>query len=256
MDPDWLDASRLTLKSLFLPPAGLLLLLLCGLLLYRRAFGKLFAWSSLLSLYLLATPWMTDWLARHVETIPAIAPAELAQQQVQAILVLGSGQTQANPELGGRSQLDDLSLQRLDYALRLHRQTGLPLIISAGTLSDHAQPVAELAAQWLREQAGVEPLALEGRSHSTWKNLEYTAPILEQLGIRKVALVTHAFHMPRAMFSARQHGVDALAAPCSFLYRPGKSWSDWLPSAKAFRHNYLLLHEWAGITWYRLRAPD
>lgn len=257
---DFLEQLRPAFKAVVLPPGGLLLLLLLGLLLGRRALGRTLAWLALLGLYLMSTSAATHWLAQHLETYPAKSAAQLLQTQAQAILVLAAGHNGDNPELDGQPTPSKLGLQRLDYALRLHQLTKLPIVISGGKPNFKDDPLADIYARWLNERAGVEALALETRSATTWENLEYSADLLKELGLQRVILVTHAFHMPRAMFAAREHGVDAVAAPFGYLgSKPARPTdyennSTWTPSAYQFGPNYLLLHELLGALWYQLRT--
>lgn len=254
---EWLEAWRLTLKALLLPPTSLFALLLLGLLLHSRVWGRLLAWSSAAALYLLSVPVTSDWLATQLETVPPIQAEWLPGLGAEAILVLSAGQNHFNPELDGQARVNALSMQRLSYAVHLHRVTGLPLIVSGGTTEKGEEPLAEVGARWLREQAQVEPLALERHSRTTWENLANSSPLLRQLGIRRVALVTHAFHMRRALLAAQAHSVDAIPAAFGFIsHEPPPeiahpTWRDWLPSSGTAVQNHLLLHEWLGYHWYR-----
>lgn len=256
---DFLEFLRPTLKALILPPGSLLVLFLLGLLLGRRWSGHLLRWLTLIAFYLLSTAAATHWLAPFIETYPATSASQLQADNVQAILVLSGGYNLKNPELDNQAGPDDISMQRLTYALRLHRETGLPLIISGGRPQVGEPPLAEIFARWLQETAGAQTLALETKSATTWENLEYSAAILEELGIQRIALVTHAFHMPRSMLAAKRHGVDAAPAPFGYLgAKPAnpsnyESLTYWQPSARQFRRNYLLLHELLGVAWYRFK---
>jgi len=256
---EFLDYLRPAFKAAFLPPGIILLLLLLAVLLGQRVIGRLLVWFALIGLYLLSTTAMTHWLAQHLETFPARSAAQIKTQRADALLLLSAGYTSANPELDHQSRPDALSLERLGYAVKLHRESGLPIIISGGKLKTQDEPVAQILARWLHERAGIEALALETRSTSTWENLLYSAPLLRELGFQRVALVTHAFHMPRAMQVAEALGIDAIAAPFGYLgpkpARPS-DYSDssmWKPAARNITHNYLLLHELLGAHWYRLR---
>ena len=257
-----LELWREQIKWLLLPPLSPLLLLLLGLLLYRRAIGKLFAWAGLLSLYLLSTPIVAHILGSELETEAPRSGQQLLEQGAEAILVLTAGQDRFNPELGGLARPGPLSMQRLSHALQLHRETGLPIIVSGGVPRRYKEALADVAARWLRVQGQVEPLALERRSLTTWENLQFSAELLREHGIGKVALVTHAFHMPRAMQAASTHQVQALAAPFSFYAKTPPAhavepaWKSWLPMPDDAHRNYLLVHEYLGHLWYRLKQQN
>lgn len=249
--------TRAAMKFALLPPGILILLLLIGWLFARRFVGRLLVLLATVALYLLSTPALVDLLAAQLETIPAPTSAELRDSRAQAILVFLAGVRSDNPELEGRDALGPLSLQRMDYALSLHRQTGLPLILSGGSAKGDSTPVARLGAEWLQQRAGLKALAVEEQSRDTRGNAFHAAELVERLDIRRVLLVTHAAHMPRAMLHARDAGIDAVAAPFGFEHTPPElrepaEIGDWLPHPGMLGRSYLILHEMLGLAWYGL----
>lgn len=251
-----LDVStRALLKLFLLPPGILLVLLLIGWIFARRTFGRLLLLVGIVLFYGLSTPIGLDWLAGKLETVSARTFDELKRTQAEGILVFLAGTRKHNPELGGAEALSGLSLARLDYALAVHRETGLPILLSGGSVSDDSRPLAELGAQWLRQRAGIEPIALDSASRDTWENALRSRELIEQLGMRQVILVTHAFHMPRAQLSARAAGLDVVPAPFGFIHTPARyalesEARDWLPQPGVLGRSYLVLHEMAGLIWY------
>ena len=250
-------ATRAALKLVVLPPGGLLLLLLLGWLFARRLFGRLLILLATAALYLLSTPAAVDLLAARLENVPAPSPGQLKDSRADAILVLMAGKRRFNPELEGADALDGLSLQRVDHGLAVHRQTGLPILLSGGGAKDGETPLANLGAAWLEDRGGVTALAVDNTSRDTWENARNSAELLHRHGIRRVLLVTHAFHMPRALLSARAAGIDAVPAPFGFehtpasLRQPGEI-GDWLPQPGRLGRSYLILHEMLGLVWYGL----
>lgn len=246
----------LVIKEWLLPPGSLLILLVLGLLLWRRGVGRLLVALATLALYGLSIPQASAWLAAPLETDPSVSGTQIRAAGAQAVLVLMAGRIRHAPELGGRDALSALSLQRLNHAVRLHRQSGLPIVVSGGAAPDEAgaEGLAMLAARELTEVYGVQPLLVEARSGTTRENALYSAALLEARGIRTVALVTHAWHMPRARYSVEQAGLKVIPAGTGFASanrnRPGTA-SDWLPTAKALALNRNLLHEYLGLLWYR-----
>lgn len=249
--------TRELIKLALLPPGSLLIVLLIGWLFARRFFGRFLILLALLSFYLLSTPVTLNWLAGQLETVAAPSAEQLQHSDAKAILVLMAGVRRLNPELGGAESLSAMSLERIDYALALHRKTGLPIVISGGSVKGDTRPLAELASEWLQERAGVTPLAIESGSRDTWENGQQSADTLRRLGIDRVILVTHAFHMPRALLSVRRAGIDAVPAPFAFEHvpaamQPPTRFIDWLPQPGYLGRSYLILHEMAGLVWYGL----
>jgi uncharacterized SAM-binding protein YcdF (DUF218 family) len=253
---DLLDFLRQNLKLAVLPPGGIILLLLLGHLFGRRFLGRLFSWAGLLALYLLSIPVTSEWLAAQQTQYPPLSGELLLARDAQAILVLSAGREDRNPELGGAARPNALGLQRLSHALRLHRETGLPIIISGGPVREGEPPLASIYAEWLAQLAGVQALATEEQSHNTRENLAFSAELLRERQLERVALVTHAFHMPRAMLSATAEVPEFIPTPFSLADKPEAAddprWLRWTPQSSALAHNYLLLHELLGTFWYRM----
>jgi uncharacterized SAM-binding protein YcdF (DUF218 family) len=249
-------AARALIKLIVLPPGSILLVLGLGFLLHQRRIGRIMLATGVAALYALSTPGVVMPMAAWIETVPAPDQRRIEQSQAQAILVFMAGLRQGNPELGGADALSALSLQRLDHAVALQQWTGLPIIVSGGSVDGTSTPLAQLGADWLSNRVDTPPLALEAASHDTWENARFSQRLLARHGIDRVLLVTHAFHMPRALWSAQTAGIEALAAPFGFIqiperYRPHGRASDWLPRASTLEDSYLLLHEALGLAWYR-----
>jgi len=243
--------------ELLLPPINIMLLLLLGLLLRKRfarlANGVLVVALSLL--LLLSMPLIADSFCRQLESgYPPLSPERVAGLQADAIVVLAGGWRGA-PEYGGDT-VNDFSLQRLTYGVWLHRRSGVPLALSGGSVYGQMEMgEADMMAQVLREDFALQPRWVENRSRNTAENARNTVALLEQSAVRRIVLVTSAFHMARAVPEFEAQGVEVIPAPMGFLAGPEYRFRAHLlfPSAKALRNSYLGLHEWLGRGWYRLR---
>src|SRR3546814_14888599 len=71
----------------------------------------------------------------------------------------------------------------------------------------------------LERDFGVEVRWTESESTSTWTNARLSAAKLRAAGIRRFYLVTHAWHMPRAMLAFAGTGLEAVPAPTCFVSR-------------------------------------
>lgn len=253
-----LDAATRAIIKLFVLPPGLLIgMMLLGWLLGRSMLGRGLVLLGIVLLYALSTPAVLDRLAASLETVPAPGIAALRTSGAEGILVFLAGTRERNPELGGTDTLDPLSLARMDQALKLRRETGLPIIVSGGTPRSGKTAPARLAADWLQQRAGIQALAIDTTSRDTWENARNSAALIDRKGLRRVILVTHAGHMPRAHLSSRAAGIDTVPAPFGFehtpeaLRQPG-IWTDWLPAPGVLGRSYRVLHEMAGLVWYGL----
>lgn len=242
------------LKDLVLPPGGIVLLGLLGLILSRRFIGKLLIVLSLGTLYMLSTPFFAGTLISGLETTPPITPAAARNSGAGAILVLGGGRYTNAPEYPGDTVSARL-LVRLRYAAWLSRRSGLPVIPSGGSPRTPGASEAALAKEVLEQEFGVKVLAIEGNSRTTWENAHLSKAVLARHGIQRILLVTHAFHMPRALAAFKQAGIDAIPAPTAYRHTPGeqRKLTDWLPSASSLQLSYYALHEYLGRLWYQMR---
>ncbi len=244
------------LKNLLLPPGGLLLLGLLSLLLIGRSSGKVLLGLTLLLFYLLSTPFVATNMIAGLERHIFVTPAEITASKAEAIMLLASGRYKDAPEYGGDT-IKGMALERTRYAAWLQRRTGLPIIVTGGDLRHRGTAEAKLISQVLKEEFGSKVLATEDKSKNTWENTLFTSRLLKSHNIKKVALVTHAWHMPRAIKALQGSGIEAIAAPTIFsagrksVTRSSKK--DWLPNSRAFRKNYLAMHEYLGMAWYRLK---
>jgi len=243
-----------TLKSLVLPPGGIILLLLLGFLLVKGVLGRLFVFTGLVALTLLSLPVVAERLIAGLEPYPALKPAQLSHAIADAIVILGAGRYSWAPEYGGDT-IGPRTLERVRYGAFLHRHTGLPVYVTAGSPPEEGTPLGQLMARVLEEECGIKVAGVEDRSRTTWENAELSAPMLRRDGVRRVLLVTHAWHMPRAVETFRRTGLRVIPAPTAFLHRENAEgrYTDWLPSPSAFGLSYYAIHEYLGQVWYGLR---
>ena len=115
-----------------LPPAGTIVLLLSGLavLRWRPRIGVALLLVGLVLLWVCATPVAALWQLRAVET--EIPRAPLAGTGARAIVVLGAGSYIEAPEYG-TDTVSAQTLERVRYAARLYRLTGVPILLSGGS---------------------------------------------------------------------------------------------------------------------------
>ncbi len=243
------------IKSWILPPGLLVLLLLLGLVGWQRRWGRGLVLAATLALYLLSTPWAAGLLAGGLEGGTRPTLDQLANTDAQAILVLTAGRYSHAPELAGADSAGRYTQDRLSWAVLLHRRTGLPIILSGGRTGEAELSLAEVAAKTLEARFGLRALAIETRSTNTWENARMTARVLRRNAIDRVLVVTHAWHMPRAMLSLQEAGIDAVAAPTYYISGRGEGIDlmDFMPSAQALLDSYFCLHEYLGILWYQLK---
>lgn len=246
---------RYLAKLLALPPGSNLLLILLALLLWRRrpVVAAFLVITSGGSLYAFSIPVVSEALRGALEIHGATSAEQVKRYGAQAIVVLGAGRDRAAPEYAGADTLSDSALVRVRYAARLAKETRVPVLTSGGKLPAEAFPEALLMQQVLENEFGVAVRWIEGRSMNTWENAQFSGDTLLPRDVRRIALVTQAWHMPRAVLFFEKRGFEVLPAPTGF-YSP---WTThpvlrWVPQVDTLRESTRALHELLGIAWYRL----
>lgn len=232
------------LTALVLPPMGPVLLALFGLLLMRRLprLGRAVAATAMLALMVVSIPLVSDSALRSLETVPPIAPAQL--KLADAIVIIGGGTYYAAPEYGGDT-VSSASLERCRYGARLARYSKLPVLVSGGIVHGGRAEARSMEAL-LKEEMGVPVRWVEAESRDTRENAAFAAKLLKDAGLTRVVLVSHAWHLPRAIPLFEAQGLTVIGAPTAFTTEK-VSWTEkLLPSAGALRHMSTFLHEWLG----------
>ena len=246
--------------ALLLPPVPFLLLTLIGarLLLPRRGLGWLLIFVSVILLWLSTCTGAARGLGQLFLQPPAALSfdrvrelrAEVAARKPVAIVILGAGVEPFAPEYG-ISSLQYPSLERLRYGLWLARETGAPVAFSGGVGwgQQDAAPEARVAAKIAAEEFNRPIKWQEGDSRDTRENAARTLALLKPAGIEHIVLVTHGYHMQRALRAfneAAGAGIKIEAAPMGLARRLESPALEWLPSARGFSQMRQTLRELVG----------
>ncbi len=265
------------LTALLVPP-GLLVLGLAAaavlIVIRRRIWAVALTGICCAGLVFASTEVLSHGFVRALEDhYPALTPLDVAAMagEVTHIVVLGGGMQLLAPDAGGAAVLSSYSMRRALHALRLHRATGLPNVLSGGrVLRGEEVPAeevpakgspaeADVAATFL-EDLGVDPSRLirEDQSRTTWEN---AVEVSRLLGNTRIVLVTSAFHMARAVFCFERNGLEVVPAPADYLTDYSKpTVLSYLPDARPLCATFLAVREYAALLVYRLRyrraTPD
>lgn len=252
MDPHLAWLATNFVAAFLLPPLNLILPMAAGLLLLARRprLGKLLIAAGLVGLYALSTPLVAGALIRLLQVAPL--PTEARLSGVGAIVVLGAGRYEDAPEYGGDTA-NALALERLRYAARLQRRTGLPLLVSGGA-PDGGIPEGRFMQEILEKEFGVPVRWVEDASANTRENAINSARILAKAHVRTILLVTHAWHMPRAQAAFERAGLQVIPAGTHFAGSRPPGLMSFVPDAGALRSSAYAMHEAIGLIWYRLRG--
>lgn len=237
--------------ALVVPPLALLPLPVAGAVIgirWRRS-GLLIAGIGGLLLIVLAMPAVGGALLLSLESgLPLVPPTH---DPPQAIVILGGDVSSSiAPGLFG---VGPLTLERVTSASALYRRTHLPILVSGGQPFPGPDPaLASRMAAVLVHDFHIPVAWKEPNSHSTWQNAARSAAVLIPDGVRSIYLVTHAWHLRRAIFCFRHFGFLVTAAPVRRDRLVLGRWS-FVPSVSGWEESYFALHEWIGLVWYHLR---
>jgi uncharacterized SAM-binding protein YcdF (DUF218 family) len=240
------------LLSLVMPPTGFVTLIIIGLLLrgaWHRA-GRRLTWAAAICLLLAGLPIVSYSALVALETdLPMTPPAD---HPPQAIVVLGA-ETIRSAQGPEHFRPGLLTLDRLRAAAALHRQTGLPILATGGVSTEQTLAVGLVMQQSLRDDFGTPARWVEWQSRDTWENARYSADILHAQGITSIYVVTHAWHMKRALLAFQGTGLTVTAAPTPLDDMSDPDFGDFMPRASIWQIGYYAMHEWIGLLWYRFR---
>jgi len=247
------NATAVTVISqLILLPTSLLIFVGLGLVLmasnYRRG-----AWVLLLSgiglLSAFSTPFAAHQLIRSLEVYPALDPSSVAR--TQAVVILGGGISHDQPEYAADVS-NSATLERLRYAAFLHNHHELPILVTGGNPSG-GEAEGWVMKRELESLFNVPVRWLEVESNNTAENAAFSWKILQADGVDTIALVTHAWHMPRAKRVFEQAGFTVVPAPTGFHTVDMKGIMNFIPQASYLNLSNIAIREWVGMAWYRLR---
>jgi uncharacterized SAM-binding protein YcdF (DUF218 family) len=188
---------------------------------------------------LLSTPVVADFIDGFVDVS---TPLNLEQARTaQAVVILGGGVRLGALEYGGDT-LATLTLERVRYGARVARQTGLPVLVSGGSVLG-GEPEAKLMAATLTHEFGVPVRWIEARSRTTRENAELSARTLKNDSIERIVLVTHGFDTRRAIAEFRAQGLAVIIAPTGLHSGSQVTMLDYVPSMGGLQHSYYATYE-------------
>lgn len=241
------------IAAFLLPPFSLLLILALGIfLLYRRRkYAKPLILAAFGLLWLASTPYFAESGLHLLEA--RTAALEKPLQNANAIVILGGGTYFHAPEYAGQDTIGEAALVRLRYGAKLQRETGKPILVTGGKPLGNSVSEAQQMRASLEQDFQVPVRWIEDASDNTFENARYSFQTLQKAGIKKIYLVTHAWHMPRSADVFRRAGFEVVEAPTAFTTRYRTDLFAFLPNAGALGDSQIFAHEVIGLLWYRVR---
>ena len=233
------------------PFFALLLIVVVGLTLANRPRSRPYLIAATIVLFLFCWP-PAAWLAlqplesRYSQTPPA-------NHDVEAIVVLSSAVFLPSPPRP-TAILGSDTYERCKYAAWLNTHwKQVPVLASGGGSNGGAPYAVTMSEALIADGVPASMIWTEQGSKSTYENAGNSAAILRQHGIRRIALVTEAYHMRRAEAVFKKQGLEVIPAPCGFRAYEVRS-HDILPSWEAISWNEDSMHEAIALFWYWVKG--
>ncbi|MBI5438449.1 MAG: YdcF family protein [Nitrosomonadales bacterium] len=246
------------IAAFLLPPLSLLLLLALGIfLLYRRRkYAKPLILTAFGLLWIASMPYFSESAMHFLEARTAALDSKRTNGQLiaaDAIVILGGGTYFHAPEYAGGDTIGEATLVRLRYGAKLQRETGKPVLVTGGKPLGNSISEAQQMRSSLEQDFRVQVRWVEDVSDNTFENARNSFQTLQKAGIKRIYLVTHAWHMPRSAEVFRRAGFEVVEAPTAFTTRYRVDLLAFLPNAESFGGSRIFVHEIIGSLWYRVK---
>lgn len=237
---------------------GLVVALLLAFFKHRKT-AAAFTAIAIAQLLAFSTAYVSDAMlgglegqARMLQADHERAEKLLAASTNGAIVVLGGAINPAYPPRRADPDLNDAA-DRIWHAARLYHQGVAKRIIVTGGKGPGLESRQDIASEAVTMRQMLIDLGipagaivLEESSRTTRENAEFTKKLVAG---ESVALVTSAFHMPRAYRNFRNAGITVEAFPTDFRAIPetDPTWSRWLPRGEYLQRSEIALKEYLAI---------
>lgn len=242
------------LEFFLLPPGSTLLLLFIALMISRRLplISFFTSLSAILLLIVLSMPIVARQFLINLQEYPALQMAELTKDSSDAVIViLGGGRYSAAPEYGYRDEISPHTLTRLRYGAALAKKLELPIVLSGGRRNANATSEAVIMNQVMVNVFKMNPKYLEVNGINTHEQAIAVKEQLAETNYKNIYLVTHAWHMKRAVTEFSHQGFKVTPAPMGFS-ATSKAQFEFLPSAAALASTSKALHEYYVLFYLNL----
>ena len=189
-------------------------------------------------------PIVARQLLINLQQYPALQMTELTKGPSDAaIVILGGGRYSAAPEYGYRDEISPHTLTRLRYGAVLAKKLELPIVLSGGRRNANATSEAVIMNQVMVNVFNMNPKYLEVNGINTHQQAVAVKEQLSETDYNNIYLVTHAWHMKRAVAEFSHQGFNVIPAPMGFS-ATSRAEFEFLPSAAALSSTSRALHEY------------
>ena len=235
--------AKILLSPLFLTLIGLIIVS------YRKK-SKLCI-SIFLLLWIISMPVVSAFLASYLES-PYADYNHNTVADVEVVTVLSGGILR-----GPTHELDKpcaSTMARVIRGARAFKESDASLLIMQG----YSSTVGERMTIFMKELAidmGIEEelIIREPYSRNTFEHPIELIEIINETD--KIAVVTSAWHLNRAVREFEQYYDEVIPVPAEFYsYNLSGGMRDWLPQVSALEVSTKVIHELIGMMWYRVKG--
>ncbi len=242
------------LEFFILPPGIIFVMLLIALIIsrFKPLFGFLFGVSSIILLLVLSMPLTARYLLSSLQDYPVFQASVLKSDPTKtALVILGAGRYEAAPEYGYRDEITPLTLERLRYGANIAKLVETPIVLSGGRRNADATSEAVIMNQIMVNIFELHPQYLEIKGINTGQQAIKVKELLAVNDINTIILVTHAWHMKRAVSEFESQQFEVIPAPMGFAATSKQSYQ-FMPSAAALASSSRAMHEHYGLLYQQL----
>lgn len=216
----------------------------------RKHIGMAAVCFGLTLLYTAAgNAWLGTTLMRSLESMTTRVDISTVEP-FDAVFVLGGG-TELDPS--GRAQLGDFG-DRITTVARLFFAGKAPILVGSGLgLGEDPRNLAEESRQlWIGLGVPDSAIELLPRARITKEEITAMQALATEKGWTRVALVSSAWHLPRALVHCGNLGFAVTPIPCDWRSTARPNWFLYaIPHQDGFEPVQIACWEWLGRTFGR-----
>lgn len=237
--------------AFFIQPYGLVILLFVLFLIFKylkkKKASKFSFYTMLFVFGLFSYPPFANFLVTNLEK--SYEKYDYAKR-VEYIHVLGNGH---NDDITQplSSRIGDVGIKRNLEGIMIHLQTPDSKIVFTGYKGRSSISTAKMNEQFaLALGVKQENIIISEKPKDTYEEAMFLKALVDD---EPFVLVTSATHMPRAMKTFQELGLNPIAAPTDFR-RANVSGYLKLPTAQSFVKSQIAMHEYIGLLWAKLKS--
>lgn len=211
-------------------------------------------------LYLLSIQPILHLLASGLENkYPVVQESQI--KKTNTIIVLSAGIAEGVPVSFSTipAAPGPSAIARLSEGVRLYRrikanERSCTIILTGGRFYSKQYAASVVSREWLVSMGiPASDIRLETSSRTTFEEARFVLPMVHNVSAAAIFLVTAASHMPRAAATFNKFGLSVIPAPCDFSNSGKLGFFDFLPEAAILRENRVLLWEYLGAIFYKVK---